>query len=1174
LQAGTYYIGVGNCSTSATNFTVTATVSTSNTGKITEELTVDDGSAESFFAGNGVFFFNRLTPSRYPSRLQRIRIFFAAIQGQPDPAGATIRLVAFNALSNNPPPTTPSFLVDRNVTLPNVANARFIDFDIPDLPAITEGDWFIGFQAPNPFAGVVCLMDDSSTSQGRTIARSPTTSAYQNLPGNALIRGVTLSGNQPTCNYAIAPTSQNFTASGGSGSVNVTVASGCNWTATSNADFITINSGASGTGNGTVNFTVATNNATAQRTGTVTIAGQTFTVTQSGLQCTYAIAPTSQNLTASGGNGNVNVTALNGCAWTAASNAAFIAINSGAAGNGNGTVNFSIAANPNTVARTGTLTVAGQTFTVSQDALACSYAIAPPSQTIEAVGGSGSVNVTTPNGCAWTATSNAAFITIGSGAAGNGNGTVNFTVAANPNATVRTGTLTVAGQTFTVAQTALACSYAIAPTSQTVEASGGNGSINVTAPNGCTWAATSNAAFITVNSGASGNGNGAVSFSVSANPTATQRTGTLTVAGQTFTVTQSGQPCTYTIAPSNQSFAASGGTGNLNVTALAGCNWTATSNAAFITINSGATGSGNGAVGFTVAANTAAMPRTGTLTIAGQTFTVTQAEQCAYTLTRTSQAFEANGGDGTVSVTTTNACGWTAVSNAAFISITGGASGTGSGPVNFTVAANPGTTTRTGTLTIAGQTFTVTQAGINCNYVIAPTNETLGANAGTGSVNVTVQTGCPWTANSNVPWLTINSGASGNGNGVVNYSAAANPSVNARIGTLTIAGLTFSVMQSGALTTRGMSVATPAMVASGSIVVPLELASLGNENALSFSLGYDPEVLRYQQSAPGTDASGATLNVSQTTPGQIGMTLALPAGQHFSAGPRQVLTVTFTTLVIGQTLLSFGDQPVARLVRDMAGNALPSNYSGRVLTIVNPVASVNAASFSAAVLAPESIVAAFGTKLATRTESASVQPLPTTLAGTTVKVRDSVGVERSAQLFFVAASQVNYLLPAGLANGAATVTVTGGDGTISLGTVNIAAVAPGLFTANASGQGLAVGVVLRVRADGSQVFEPLVTFDNAQQRFIAVPIDLSNANEQVFVLFFGTGLRGAVRLSDVNVQIGGTNSEVGFAGPQGDLAGLDQLNVRLSRTLIGRGEVDVALTAAGRNANVVKINVK
>ncbi len=167
--------------------------------------------------------------------------------------------------------------------------------------------------------------------------------------------------------FSLNPTSQNFGVSGSTGIVNVTATSAsCSWTAVSNASFITVNSGSSGTGNGTVGFTVASNPDSAQRIGTLTIAGQSFTVSQDGTQCSYLIAPTSQNLGASASTNTVNVTASAGCAWTATSNDPFLSINSGASGSGNGTVTYTIAANPTTSQRTGTLTVAGQTFTVTQ----------------------------------------------------------------------------------------------------------------------------------------------------------------------------------------------------------------------------------------------------------------------------------------------------------------------------------------------------------------------------------------------------------------------------------------------------------------------------------------------------------------------------------------------------------------------------------------------------------------------------------------------------------------------------------------------------------------------------------------------------------------------------------------------------------------------------------------
>jgi uncharacterized protein (TIGR03437 family) len=241
---------------------------------------------------------------------------------------------------------------------------------------------------------------------------------------------------------------------------------------------------------------------------------------------------------------------------------------------------------------------------------------------------------------------------------------------------------------------------------------------------------------------------------------------------------------------------------------------------------------------------------------------------------------------------------------------------------------------------------------------------------------------------------------------------------------------------------------------------------------------------------------------------------------------------------------------------------------------VPSVVSTSAASFDRNELAAESIVAAFGSGLATVTEAAAVLPLPTLLAGTRVLVRDSAGSERLTPLFFVSPQQINYLIPGGVAPGLATVTITGGDGTVSFGGAVIAPVAPGLFTANASGQGIAAAVVFRRKADGTESFEPVVRFDSAQNSFVAVPIDLGPEGEQVFLLLFGTGFRANGSQASVSARIGGEDSQVLYAGSQGDLAGLDQANLVLSRTLAGRGEVELLLTVDGKPANPVRLSIQ
>jgi hypothetical protein len=183
------------------------------------------------------------------------------------------------------------------------------------------------------------------------------------------------------------------------------------------------------------------------------------------------------------------------------------------------------------------------------------------------------------------------------------------------------------------------------------------------------------------------------------------------ISKQTFAATE-GTACSYSLSATEQAFAAAGGTGNVTVTTGSGCAWTAASNAAFITITSGASGSGNGAVGFSVAANSGAA-RSGTVTVAGQTFTVTQAAaaSCSVSLSPTSEPFASAGRTVVVNVTAASSCSWTATPSDAFITIVGANSGTGNGTVTLAVAANGGAGSRTGAVTIGGQTFSAIQAG-------------------------------------------------------------------------------------------------------------------------------------------------------------------------------------------------------------------------------------------------------------------------------------------------------------------------------------------------------------------------------------------------------------------------------------------------------------------------------
>jgi hypothetical protein len=170
-------------------------------------------------------------------------------------------------------------------------------------------------------------------------------------------------------------------------------------------------------------------------------------------------------------------------------------------------------------------------------------------------------------------------------------------------------------------------------------------------------------------------------------------------------------------------------------------------------------------------------------------------QTCSYSVNPLSKSFTSMGGEDSVDVVAPNGCGWTATSNASWIDLTSAASGSGNDVVTYVIRDNFGGP-RIGTLSIAGQTFTVTQDGINnCTFSVSPKSKSFGSTGGIGTVDVAASSGCDWTATSNASWVTVNSGVSGIGNGVVTYSVSVNKTKLARQGTMLIGGKTFVVKQ-------------------------------------------------------------------------------------------------------------------------------------------------------------------------------------------------------------------------------------------------------------------------------------------------------------------------------------------------------------------------------------------
>lgn len=385
------------------------------------------------------------------------------------------------------------------------------------------------------------------------------------LPALLLGALVSCDGGSPTepspapCTYSLSRTSLSFGASGGSEAITVTTQSQCTWTAASDRAWMTISSGGSGTGPGSVNVSVAANSASASRGGTLTIAGQAVSVQEEGVAvaCTIDISPASASYNKDAATGTFGVAAPDGCAWTAASGAAWLTVTSGTQGTGNGTVAYAIERNRDTAGRSATIAVGDRTFAVTQagDTGACTYGVTPvtfnPCMSAQTM----TATVTTEEGCAWTASPDASWITITGGQSGDRSGVITFRVSDNwapPRhgvVMVRWPTLT-AGQNLHVYQAG--CYYAVSTATIAIPAGGGTGRFDViqfAEPNicggatqdRCVWTAQSSVSWITITTSMPQAGDDPVNFSVAPNTSSAARTGTITVQDKVVQITQAGQ---------------------------------------------------------------------------------------------------------------------------------------------------------------------------------------------------------------------------------------------------------------------------------------------------------------------------------------------------------------------------------------------------------------------------------------------------------------------------------------------------------------------------------------------------------------------------------------------------------------------------------------------------------
>lgn len=263
-------------------------------------------------------------------------------------------------------------------------------------------------------------------------------------------------------------------------------------------------------------------------------------------------------------------------------------------------------------------------------------------------------------------------------------------------------------------------------------------------------------------------------------------------------------------------------------------------------------------------------------------------------------------------------------------------------------------------------------------------------------------------------------------------------------------------------------------------------------------------------------------------------------------------TAALTNGVASATIATGNSSVIAIYSGD--ANFLSSSSNGFVEATIG-----NGASFTSSSFSPGEIVTLKGSNLSSGTVSATF-PLQTSLGDVSVAVTDSTGHTSLALLYYVSPTQVNFVMPADTAPGPATVSISNNLSVLFSLAITVTADAPGLFTANATGQGMLEGVLLDVPASGASSATP-----------ITGAIALA-AGHTYYLELFGTGLDNA-KASSVSVTINGQSVGVLFAGPQQQYPGLDQINVGpLPASLVGAGTVPVVVTVNGQSSSPVTLS--
>ena len=268
-------------------------------------------------------------------------------------------------------------------------------------------------------------------------------------------------------------------------------------------------------------------------------AGLFVSANRAGAACTYSISPTNRVHGHLANTGSVSVATSSNCSWTVVNTNQWITIVSAPSGSGTGRVTYAITANPSFKDRVGVVLIGGQTLTLIQRGFVCAYSISPTNRVHGFAAATNSVSVTTSNGCAWTVANNNSWITITSGTNGAGDGSLTYTILANPSRLERTGLVMIADKVLTLVQRGFSCTYSISPTNRVHGFGAATGTVSLTtSSNVCVCAVVNTNDWIKITSPTNGMGDGFVTYAVEANSSFSSRKGSVIIADQLLTLTQ------------------------------------------------------------------------------------------------------------------------------------------------------------------------------------------------------------------------------------------------------------------------------------------------------------------------------------------------------------------------------------------------------------------------------------------------------------------------------------------------------------------------------------------------------------------------------------------------------------------------------------------------------------